>query len=77
MTKLLDEAIAKARALPESEQDLAAEVLLTVIHHDAPSYHLTPEQIEEVKQIRQDLREGRMNPLSEGEMAAFWRKLGV
>jgi ABC-type histidine transport system ATPase subunit len=77
MTKLLDEAIAKARALPESEQDLAAEVLLTVIHHDAPSYHLTPEQIEEVKQIRQDLREGKMNLLSEGEMAAFWRKLGV
>jgi ABC-type histidine transport system ATPase subunit len=77
MTKLLEEAIAKACELPESEQDLAAEVLLTVIHHDAPSYHLTPEQVEEVKQIRQDLREGRVNLLSEGEIAAFLRKLGV
>ena len=77
MTKLLEEAIAKARELPEAEQDLAAEVLLTVIHHDGPSCHLTPEQIDQVKQIRQDLREGRMELLSEGEMAAFWRKLGV
>lgn len=76
MTKLLEEAIAEARALPESEQDLAAEVLLTVIHPDS-RYHLTPEQVEEVKRIQQDLREGKMDLLSEDEMADLWRKLGA
>jgi hypothetical protein len=76
MTKLLENAIAEARALPESEQDLGAKVLLSVIHEDS-GYHLTPEQVEEVKRIQQDLRDGKMDILSEDEMAEFWRKLGA
>ena len=37
MTKLLDQAIAKVRSLPEADQDEAAEVLLwTIETHRAP-----------------------------------------
>jgi hypothetical protein len=36
MTKLLDEAIAKIRCLPEADQDEAAEILLTLAARPAP-----------------------------------------
>jgi hypothetical protein len=77
MTKLLEEAIAKALELPESEQDMAAEAVLSVVYKDAPSYRLTPEQIEEVKRIQRDIRDGRMAFATDEEMAALWKKCGL
>ncbi len=77
MTKLLDEAIALARALPESEQDLAADAVLSVVHKDAPRYRLTPEQIEEVKRIQRDIRDGRIAVATDEEMAALWKTCGL
>ena len=44
MTKLLEEAMAELRTLPEDEQDRAAEVLLAFAH-DRRDYTLDAEQI--------------------------------
>ena len=77
MTKLLEDAIAKVRQLPDAEQDAAAEALLSVVYKDDPRHRLTPHQIEEVKRIQRDVREGRMSRMNDEEMAALWRKCGL
>jgi len=77
MTKLLDEAIAQARMLPESKQDQVAEALFAHIAGDEQRYRLTPEQVEEVKRIQQDLQKGATKLLSEEEMEAFWKSCGL
>jgi hypothetical protein len=38
---------------------------------------LTPEQIEEVKRIQRELREGKAKFATEKEMAALWKKCGL
>lgn len=43
MTKLLDQAIAKARQLPEAEQDSLARVLLSMTDMDASAFPLDAE----------------------------------
>ena len=48
MTKLLEEAMAELRTLPEDEQDRAAEVLLAFAH-DRRDYTLDAEQIEGIR----------------------------
>ena len=57
MTKLLEEAIAKVRELPEEEQDRAAGFLLDFATPNAQGYHLTNEQLAEVRR-----RRGVQNP---------------
>jgi hypothetical protein len=77
MTKLLDEAIAKARELSDSDQDIAAEALLSVVYKDAAAPVLTPQQIEEVRRIQQDIRDGKAKFATDEEMAALWKKCGL
>jgi len=77
MTKMLDEAIAKARELSDADQDMAAEAVLSVVYKDAPSTTLTPEQVEEAKRIQRDLREGKTRFATDDEMAALWKKCGL
>jgi ABC-type histidine transport system ATPase subunit len=77
MTKLLDEAIAKARELSDADQDMAAEAVLSVVYKDTPRSTLTPEQVEEVKRIQQDMREGKTRFATDEEMTALWRKCGL
>jgi hypothetical protein len=77
MTKLLDDAIAQARTLPEDKQDQAAEALFAHIAGDERRYRLTHEQVEEVKKIQRDLRTGATRLLSEEEMDAFWKSCGL
>ena len=77
MTKLLDEAIAKARELPEEEQDTLADALFAHISGNDDRYHLTDEQVEEVKRIQQELRDGKTRLATDEEMAALWRKRGL
>jgi hypothetical protein len=60
MSKLLDEAVAQTKKLPEAEQDVAAEALLSAVHKDAPRYRLSPEQVEDVKRIQREIRAGTM-----------------
>ena len=77
MTKLLDEAIAKVRELTEEEQDVAAEAILSVIHGDTPGYRLTPEQVAEVRRIREGLRNGNTRLATDEEMKALWAEFGL
>lgn len=77
MTKLLDEAIAQVRELPQAEQDLAAEALFAVLHRDAPDTRLSPEQANEVRRIRAGLRDGSIQLATDDEVAAMWRSFGL
>jgi hypothetical protein len=58
MTKLLDEAIQQLRHLPEVEQDAAADALFAYISSDERHYVLRPDQVAEVRRIRDKLRNG-------------------
>lgn len=77
MTKLLEQAIASVRQLSEEDQDAAADALFVHLASDHRRVALSPEQIEDVKRIQQDLREGREVLASDAEMAALWRKCGL
>ena len=77
MTKLLDEAIAKARELPEEEQDALADALFAHMTEDAPRYWLTPQQAEEIKRRQSALRDGKAQLATEEEVAAVWKRCGL
>ena len=54
MTKLLQEAIAAVRTLPNQRQDEAAGLLMDLVQDDPGSVRLSPEQAAEVeRRIRQ------------------------
>lgn len=77
MTKLLDEAIAEIRKLPDAEQDRAAALLLALAHEqddDAASYRLTPEQVAQVRLGLEQARRGEFVP--EEEVEEMWRQFG-
>ena len=46
MTKLLDQAIAKAKSLPSERQDEAAEVLLSILEQEPGTLQLSQEQLD-------------------------------
>ena len=79
MTRLLDEAIAELRALPDAEQDWAAENIRAIMRERerGNEYHLTQEQIEEVSRTLADLEAGRERLLTVQETEEMWRRLGV
>ena len=77
MSRLLDEAIALARKLPEDKQDAAAEALFSHLTSEARRHRLTPEQAEEVRRIQQNLQTGAIEPLPDEAMNAFWKSCGV
>jgi hypothetical protein len=77
MTKLLDQAIAQLRELPEAAQDDAAEALFAHIAGRQPDFRLTPEQVEDVKRIQRDLRSGATRLATDAEVAGLWKKCGL
>ena len=77
MTKLLEQAIAEARELSEQEQDAIADALFAHLAGDARPFSLTPDQMADVKRIREDLRAGRTRLATDGETAALWKKCGL
>jgi hypothetical protein len=77
MTKLLEQAIAKARELSESEQDAIADTLFAHLSGGNQTYRLSPEQIADVNRIRDDLRSGRTRLATDEEVAAVWKKCGL
>jgi hypothetical protein len=77
MSKLLDQAIAKARELPDDVQDNVADALFAHIAGEDHRYHLTSEQIADVKRIQQDLRSGKTRLAADEEVAAAWKKCGL
>lgn len=75
MTKLLEQAIAKVRELPEADQDLAADFLFALAAKQAE-----PEKLDE--ETRAAIREGiapadRGEFVSDEEMAEFFRRRGA
>jgi hypothetical protein len=77
MSKLLEQAIVKARELSEEEQDAIADALFAHIAGRERRYRLTPEQIADVERIRDDLRSGRTRLATDEETAALWKKCGL
>jgi hypothetical protein len=75
MTKLLDEAIATIKELPEPQQDVAARFLLAFANPDNPRFQLTDAQAAEVELARQEVRQGKI--ATEAEMAEVWRRFGL
>jgi hypothetical protein len=75
MTKLLEEAIAKVRALPESDQEIAANFLLGFANPEAHRYQLTDEQVAEVERAKQEVRAGKI--ATDADMAKVWRRFGL
>jgi hypothetical protein len=74
MTKLLEQAIASVRRLPERDQDLAAEFLLGFANPEAGRYQLSDDQVAEVELAKQEVREGKV--ATEADMDAVWQRFG-
>ena len=72
MTKLLEQAIEKIREMPESDQDLAAEVLLNIA---AKKQEPIPLDNETRAAIRRGIEQAdRGEFVSDEEMAAFFAR---
>jgi len=50
---------------------------MQVGHRHAANYHLTPEQVEEVRHTQEGLRNGTVRLLTEEEVEEMWRRLGA
>ena len=74
---LIEQAIERLRALPSSDQESAAESVLALLEQYEGDYHLTPEQIEEVRRTEADYLAGKLEVLSVEETEAMWRRLGA
>jgi hypothetical protein len=77
MTKLLEQATAKARELSKSEQDAIADALFAHLSGAAKRARLTPDRIADATRIRDDLRSGRTRLATDEETAALWKKCGL
>lgn len=73
MTKLLDKAILRLRALPRERQDELAEVILDLA--EEAHYTLTAAQIAEVTAAMEEADRGEF--ATESELAALWKKFGL
>jgi uncharacterized protein YpuA (DUF1002 family) len=75
MTKLLDQVLARLRALPEQEQDEIAELVAAVLHNKETASPLTDEQVDEVKRTQAAVRRGEV--ATDEEMDELWRRFGL
>jgi hypothetical protein len=75
MTKLLEQAIAKVRELPEADQDEAAEVLLSIILKREQPEPLDDETRAAIREGSEQARRGEF--ASDEDMAAFFKRHGV
>ena len=75
MNKLLEDAIKKVRQLSESDQDEAAEMLLSVASRRSAPVHLDDETLAAVREGQEQALRGEF--ASDEDMAAFFRRHGV
>jgi hypothetical protein len=75
MHKILEDAIAKVRKLPEADQEEAAAMLLSVASKNADTVELDHATRAAVRQGREQARNGKF--VSDKDMAAFFRRHGV
>jgi hypothetical protein len=74
MTKLLEQAIAKVRELPETDQDDAAEFLLSVVSKRAEPVRLDDDTRAACREGSEQARRGEF--VSDEEMTAFFKRHG-
>ena len=71
MSRLLDQAVAQVRTLPEERQDELGEVLLSLAEHERGEPRLSPAQVAEVRR-----RLANPEPsVSEADADAFFARL--
>ena len=75
MTKLLEKAIAQARALPPEDQDALAAVLLAMTDEGAGIVPLDDEARDAIREGLQQARRGEFVP--DAEIEALWRRFGL
>jgi predicted transcriptional regulator len=75
MTKLLEQAIAAVRQLPEAEQDAAAEFLFDFAAQRLPPEPLDPETRAAILEGLAQAKRGEF--VSDEEMAAFFARRGA
>ena len=74
MTKLLEKAIAQARALPPEDQDALAAVLLSMTDEGAGIAPLDDETRAAIREGLEQARRGEFVP--DAEIAALWKRFG-
>lgn len=72
MTRLLDEAVAKARCLPDAAQDEIAQVLLLLAGDEAAPIQLTPEEERDLAEALAEAERGEF--ASDESIRALWAK---
>jgi len=75
MTKLLDEAIAKVRSLPEADQDEAAEALLWTLEPRSGRLPLDEDTRAAIDEGLGQARRGEF--ATDAEIAALWKRHGL
>jgi hypothetical protein len=75
MTKLLEQAIAKLRELPEEEQDALAVALLSVAGGDADDVALDDEARAAIQEGLAQAERGESVP--DADIEALWKRHGV
>ena len=75
MTKLLEQAIARARELPDADQDEAAEVLLSLVSKFREPVRLDEGTRAAIQEGSEQARRGEF--VSDAEMAEFFKRHGV
>ena len=75
MTKLLEKAIAKARELPEEDQDAVAIAMLTITEQGSPLLPLDDETRAAIREGLDEARRGEFVP--EEEIEALWKRHGL
>jgi predicted transcriptional regulator len=75
MTKLLDQAIEIARALPAEAQDDIARVLLQLAGNESEPVELTPEEQAAVAESRAEAARGEF--ATDEQVRAVWAKHGL
>jgi predicted transcriptional regulator len=75
MSEMLEEAIEKVRKLPESEQDEAAAMLLSVASRNDKMVELDDATRRAIREGRQQAQDGKF--VSDKDMAAFFRRHGL
>jgi hypothetical protein len=75
MTKLLEKAIAQARALPPEDQDLLAAVLLSMTDEGGGIAPLDDEARAAIREGLEQARRGEFVP--DVEIEALWKRFGL
>jgi predicted transcriptional regulator len=75
MTKLLDKAIAQARALSPEQQDTLAAVLLAMTDEGAGVVPLDDEARAAIREGLEQARRGEFVP--DAEIEALWKRFGL